>query len=63
MKRKFLNIAICLGMLGVINTFYGQQPYAEEEAFVGKHETMVLPSRILMSEIEGRAHKIFEDIL
>ncbi|MGR3293183.1 MAG: hypothetical protein ACUZ9M_04100 [Candidatus Scalindua sp.] len=30
---------------------------------LGKHETIILPSRILMSEIEGRAHNIFEDIL
>jgi hypothetical protein len=63
MIRIFLNIVILLGLLGAINTFCGQQSYAEEEAFTGKHETMALPSRILMSEIEGRVHNIFEDIL
>ena len=63
MKRVFLNLVILLGLLGAINTFYGQHSFAEEEAFTGTHESMVLPSRILMSEIEGRAHNIFEDIL
>jgi len=63
MKRIFFNIVILLGLLGAINAFCGQPSYAEEAAFNGKHETLVLPSRILMSEIEGRAHNIFEDIL
>jgi hypothetical protein len=63
MTRVFLNIVMLLGLLGAINTFCGQPSYAEEEAFTGKHETMALPSRVLMSEIEGRVHNIFEDIL
>jgi len=63
MKNIFLNLVLLLGMLGAINTFYSQHSFAEEEAFTGTHESMVLPSRILMSEIEGRAHNIFEDIV
>ncbi|MHC4183410.1 MAG: tetratricopeptide repeat protein [Planctomycetota bacterium] len=63
MTRIFLNIVILLGLLGASNTFYCQPYYAEEEAFKGKHETVILPSRILMSEIESRAHNIYEDIL
>ena len=65
MKRKFLNIVKLIGLVVVLNTLCGQYSYAaaEKEAFSGKHESMELASRILMSEIEGRGHDIFEDIL
>ena len=63
MKRKFLNIVKLIGLVVVLNTLCGQYSAAEKEAFSGKRESIELASRILMSEIEGRGHDIFEDIL
>lgn len=69
MIRKILNIGLIsisiVGLTGtIINTISTPSVFAEEdEPFTKKHETIDMPTRILMSDIEGHAQNIYEDIV